>query len=77
MILTGKKRRIRRSICRTATLFKTKTTRKLSCGVLKTDLKKIRYEGVALGFKWLGIRPTAGIVVVMVMTMDIIKAGIS
>jgi len=38
---------------------------------------KMQYEGVARGFKWLGIRPTAGIVMVIVMKMDIIKAGIS
>jgi hypothetical protein len=38
---------------------------------------KIQYEGVACGFKWLGIMPTAGIVMVMVMKMDIIKTGIS
>jgi len=48
------KRRIRRRICRTATLFRTNTTRKFSCGVLKTNLMKIQY-GVARGFKWLGL----------------------
>jgi hypothetical protein len=70
------KRRIRRRICRTTTLPSTNTTRKFSCGVLKINLKKIQYEGVACGFKWLGIRPTTGIVMVMVKKMDIIKAGI-
>jgi len=70
------KRRIRRRICRTATLPSTNTTRKFSCGVLKTNLKKIQYEGVACGFKWLGIRPTTGNVMVMVKKMDIIKPDI-
>jgi len=37
----------------------------------------MQYEGVACGFKWLGIRPTAEIVMVMVMKMDNIKSGIS
>jgi hypothetical protein len=68
------KRRIRRRICPTATLSNTNTTRKFSCGVLETNLKKIQYECAACGFKWLGIRPTAGIVMVMVMKMDIIRA---
>jgi hypothetical protein len=51
--------------------------RKFNCGVVKTSLKKIQYEGVACGFKWLGIRPITVIVMVMIMKMDIIKSGIS
>jgi hypothetical protein len=70
------KRRIRRRICPIATLSSTNNTRTFSCGVLETNLKKIQYEGVACGFKWLGIRPTAGIVMVMVMKIDITKAVI-